>query len=265
MLRVLSRLRAGDWRLRHGRLAHGRQRTPARLVLAGALLLGSATFGVLAGGTTAANAADDSTFTVGLPNEVDSFNPFLGIEAPSYEMWALTYDQLITYNMETMAAEPGLAASWETSADGLTWTFTLRDDVLWSDGEQLTSADVKHTLDRIIDGGPEAASWGAYLKGVTTVDAPDDTTVVLNLKNPIATLPLLPMPIVPEHVWKDVSEKDVKNYSAEPEDGPVVGSGPFRLVEGEAPGLLGRRALHRRGDLPRLQGGRSDDPGAGRR
>ena len=46
-----------------------------------------------------------TTFTVGLDNEVDSFNPFLGIEAPSYEMWALTYDRLITYDMETMAAE----------------------------------------------------------------------------------------------------------------------------------------------------------------
>ncbi len=235
VLGVFSRLRASG-----GRKVHGRKRTPGRALLAGAILLGTASLGVIAGNTTAATAADDTTFTVGLPNEVDSFNPFLGIEAPSYEMWALTYDQLITYNMETMAAEPGLAAEWETSADGLTWTFTLRDDVLWSDGEQLTSADVKHTLDRIIDGGPEAASWGAYVKGVTTVDAPDDTTVVLNLKNPIATLPLLPMPIVPEHIWKDVAQKDVKNYSAEPEDGPVVGSGPFRLVEGEAGGSLYR-------------------------
>ena len=33
-----------------------------------------------------------------MPNEVDSFNPFVGIEAPSYEMWALTYDYMITYD-----------------------------------------------------------------------------------------------------------------------------------------------------------------------
>ncbi len=50
---------------------------------------------------------EDSTFTVGLDNEVDSFNPFLGIEAPSYEMWALTYDRLVNYDMETMAADSG--------------------------------------------------------------------------------------------------------------------------------------------------------------
>ena len=44
-------------------------------------------------------------------------------------------------------------------------------------------------------------------------------------------------PIVPQHVWKDVSEKDIKSYPAEPKNGkPVVGSGPFRLVSGTADG-----------------------------
>jgi peptide/nickel transport system substrate-binding protein len=59
----------------------------------------------------------------------------------------------------------------------------------------------------------------------------------MKLKKPSATLPLLPIPIVPEHVWKNVSEKEVKSYSAEPKGGqPVVGSGPFRLVQGQADG-----------------------------
>ena len=67
--------------------------------------------------------------------------------------------------------------------------------------------------------------------------APDATTVVLKLKKPNATLPLLPIPIVPEHVWKNVSEKEMKSYAAAPSGGkPVVGSGPFRLVEGTADG-----------------------------
>ena len=67
--------------------------------------------------------------------------------------------------------------------------------------------------------------------------APNDTTVVLTLKTPSATLPLLPIPIVPEHIWKNVSEKEMKTYKAEPTGGkPVVGSGPFRLVQGTADG-----------------------------
>ena len=74
------------------------------------------------------------TFTVGLKNEVDSFNPFLGIEAPSYEMWALTYDYMVGYSMDDMSPEPALAESWDTSDDGLTWTFNIREGVKWSDG-----------------------------------------------------------------------------------------------------------------------------------
>jgi peptide/nickel transport system substrate-binding protein len=193
---------------------------------------------------TPATAAEEDTdgggagtFTVGILNEVDSFNPFLGIEAESYEMWALTYDYMITYSMEDMSPEPGLAESWEASEDGLTWTFEIREGVMWSDGEPLTAADIAFTYSRIIDGGPEASTWGSYLTSVTKAEAPDDTTVVLTLEKPNAVLPLLPIPIVPEHVWSDIDEKAVKTYPAEPTDGqPVVGSGPFRLVEGTAGG-----------------------------
>jgi peptide/nickel transport system substrate-binding protein len=116
-------------------------------------------------------------------------------------------------------------------------TYTIRSGVKFSDGQPLTANDVAYTYNRIMTGQVEKASWISYLKGVTSITAPDDTTLVMKLKKPSATLPLLPIPIVPEHVWKDVSEKEVKSYSAEPEGGkPVVGSGPFRLVSGEADG-----------------------------
>ena len=196
----------------------------------------------LLGGGTVAAAADDGgdrpvTFTVGLQNEVDSFNPFLGIEAESYEMWALTYDYLISYSMEDMSPQPGLASEWETSEDGLTWTFTIRDDVTWSDGEPLTADDIAFTFNRVLDGGPEAATWGSYLGSVETISAPDDTTVQLQLSEPNAVLPLIPIPIVPEHVWSDIDEDEIKTYPNEPSGAePVVGSGPFRFVEGTAGG-----------------------------
>jgi peptide/nickel transport system substrate-binding protein len=196
----------------------------------------------LALGSSPAQASDDkTTFTIALMNEVDSFNPFRGIEAEAYEMWALTYDYMITYNMEDMTPEPGLATEWEASEDGKTWTFTIREGVMWSDGEPLTAADIAYTYNRVLTGSVEGASWASYLSGVTDVTAPDDTHVVLTLDKPNAVLPLLPIPIVPEHIWKDIDEKEVKTYPAEPEDGePVVGSGAFRLVEGEAGGSLYR-------------------------
>jgi peptide/nickel transport system substrate-binding protein len=186
-----------------------------------------------------AGAADDEqvTFTVAFLDEVDSFNPFNGYQAAAYEMWALMYDFMVGYSMEDMSPAPALATSWETADDGLTWTFDIREGVEWSDGEPLTAADIAYTYNRILDGGPEAGNWGTYLTSVETVTAPDDTTVVLELERPNAVLPLLPIPILPEHVWSDVAENEVKSYRNEPTDGePVVGSGSFRLVEGTAGG-----------------------------
>ena len=186
---------------------------------------------------TAGQAADKVTFTVAFNSDVDSLNPFLGVEATSYELWAITYDYLVNYSMKDMSPEPGLAKSWDTSADGKTWTFHVRDGVKWSDGKPLTASDVAFTYNRVLAGGIEASNWSSYLNEVTKVSAPDAQTVVLKLSKPNAVLPLLPIPIVPEHVWKSVSEKEMKSYAAEPEDGkPVVGSGPFRLVQGTAGG-----------------------------
>ena len=211
-------------------------RTRARLAavfVATLALVAAATSGVV--GSAPASADDKAVFTVGITNDVDSFNPFLGIEAESYEMWALMYDYMITYSMKDMSPQPGLATSWDTSDDGLTWKFHIRTGVKWSDGQPLTAADIAYTYNRVLDGGPESASWGSYLKSVKTITAPDAETVVLSLDKPNAVLPLLPIPIVPEHIWKSISEDDVKTYANEDN---VVGSGPFRLVSGQAGGSL---------------------------
>ena len=232
MLAVLERLRGCHRRAR--RQGHGRQGTRVAAVLA--LLAACLTPGLAVAPAHA--AGDNTTLTVAVLTDVDSFNPFVGIKATSFELWALTYDYMIGYSMKDMSPQPtGLATSWDTSDDGLTWTFHIRDGVTWSDDEPLTAADIAYTYNRILDGGTEAATWGSYLTGAESITAPDAGTVVMTLKKPLATLPLLPIPIVPEHIWKDVSEKDVKTYKAEPEDGrPVVGSGPFRLVSGQASG-----------------------------
>ena len=186
---------------------------------------------------TPASAADPVVFRVALATDVDSFNPFLGFEASSYEMWAITYDYMIGYSMKDMSPQPQLATKWETSDDGLTWTFDIRTGVSWSDGEPLTAADIAYTYNRVLTERVAGNNWESYLRNVASVTAPDDATIVLQLSKPNATLPLLPIPILPEHIWKDVGEKELKAYANEPANGqPVVGSGPFRFVEGTAGG-----------------------------
>lgn len=209
-------------------------------VLAGLLagcLLPAGLLGGLSGGAAAAGESDPARFTVALLNEVDSFNPFLGIEVESYEMWALTYDYLVDFSPEDLSLQPSLATEWESSDDGLEWRFTIRDDVTWSDGEPLTADDLAFTYSRVLGKGPESATWKSWLAGVTEVEAPDDTTLVMTLSRPNSVLPMVPIPIVPQHVWSEVTGEQMKSFAAEPTDGePVVGSGPFRLVEGTAGG-----------------------------
>ncbi len=148
----------------------------------------------------------------------------------------------------------------------MTWTFDIREGVKWSDGEPFTAADIAYTYNRVLRGDVEGALYGSYLTSVTSVDRTGrhDHRAEARSK-PNAVLPLLPIPIIPEHIWKNVSEKAAATYPAEPNEGhPVVGTGPFILVEGKAggsrtasedqSGLLGRRAAHRCGELPGLQG-----------
>lgn len=193
-------------------------------------------------GTPRAGTGEDdpTTFTVGFLNEVDSFNPFLGIEAESFDMWALTYDSLTDYAMDDLTPVPSLATEWEQSEDGLQWTYTLRDDAVFSDGEPLTADDVAFTLNQVISGGPWGSTWGSSLRTATKATATDATTVVLDLERPSAVLPSLPIPIVPEHVWSGLDNAAMRAFANEPDDGPVVGSGPFRLVEGTAGGSIYR-------------------------
>ncbi len=168
------------------------------------------------------------TFTVGILNDVDSLNPFTGIVAEAYEVWGTMYDTLTGYSERDFSPTPRLASSWTTSADGKTWTYTIRSGVTWSDGTPLTAKDVAYTFNRILEGSYEQTNYGSYTANIVSVTAPDDATVVMTTKVPTPIMTRLAVPILPEHVWSKVSAKAVKSYANETD---VVGSGPFQLIE----------------------------------
>ena len=60
-----------------------------------------------------------------------------------------------------MSPAPSLATDWETSEDGLTWTFNIRDDVDWTDGEHLTANDIAFTYNLVLGGGAAANNYSA--------------------------------------------------------------------------------------------------------
>ncbi len=179
----------------------------------------------------AATGGDGTTFTVGITQDVDSLNPFTGIVSSAYEIYQLQYETLTDYGAKDFAAAPALAESWDVSADGLTWTYHLRDGLTWSDGEPLTANDVAYTFNRVREGKYEQTNFGNYVSAMTSVEAPDDRTVVITVKKPTPIMLHLYIYILPEHIWKDVDEKAVKSFANEPGPEGTVGSGPFTVTE----------------------------------
>jgi peptide/nickel transport system substrate-binding protein len=173
-----------------------------------------------------AAAADDGEviLTVGTKQDVDSMNPYSGVVLSAYEVWNMQYNVLVNLSADDMGPIPEIATQWTRSPDGLTWTYTLRDDIKWSDGKPLTSEDVKYTFERTRD--EEWANFSPFTEGFTKVEAPNKTTVVITTKEPDPRLPSLPVYILPKHVWEKYGPKKVRSF---PNTDPVT-SGPFRLT-----------------------------------
>ncbi len=185
-----------------------------------------------AASTPTPTGGEKKVLTVGIVNDVDSLNPFVGFLVESYEVWGLMYDTLTGYSAKDFAAVPGLAKSWTTSPDGKTWTYTLQSGVKWSDGEPLTAKDAAYTFNRIINGSAEQTNYGNYVANIVKAEAPDDTTLVLTTKVPTPTMLHLAVPILPEHIWKQISEKQVSTFKNDPSGTPApVGSGPYVLTD----------------------------------
>jgi peptide/nickel transport system substrate-binding protein len=210
----------------------GRRRRWPRLLpailLAGVLCagllwgLGSA----LAADPSASPAAGKVVLHVGWTNDPDNLNPFIGAETSSYEIWLLNYDFLTGYSTDLQPV-PDLATSWDTSADGKTWTFHLRTGVKWQDGEPFTAGDVAFTYSYIIDN--QMGAYSSLTDGIDEAVAVDDQTVEIRCTRPKANMVRTWIPILPEHIWSKVSPKAAgASYQNKP---PIVGTGPFQTVE----------------------------------
>jgi peptide/nickel transport system substrate-binding protein len=86
-----------------------------------------------------------------LRSEPKTFNPLLVEEDSSDTVRYLTGGVLVRLNRETQKLEPGLATSWKLSKDGKTITFTLRQDVKFSDGTPFSAEDVAYTIEQMMD------------------------------------------------------------------------------------------------------------------
>jgi peptide/nickel transport system substrate-binding protein len=158
--------------------------------------------------------------------EIDTLNPFTAVFLISTQVGRLMYEYLTVNSAESSSPEPGLAESWTTSSDNLTWTFKIRE-AKWSDGKPITAKDAAFTYNLIMTNEAAAAANGVAVTNYESVTAPDDRTLVIRTKAPQASMLSSEVPIVPEHVWSKVT--DIKSYE-NTETFPAVGSGPYVLT-----------------------------------
>ncbi len=172
--------------------------------------------------TLPAQAADAApTVKVAIATDIDTFNPFLAILASSTGILRFQYENLVQYGVNNEPV-PGLSDKWETSTDGKTWTYHIRDGMKWSDNQPLTADDVAWTFNAVKTNPALQKANGGLVENVQSVTAKDASTLELTLAAPQASNPGFELPIVPKHVWE--KEADPSKYA---NDTDTVGSGPF--------------------------------------
>ncbi len=181
-------------------------------------------------------------FVVSAIGEPKTFNYIMANESSSIDIGRFMFWWLLNFDVPTQEVKPALAEFWTNSPDGKTWTFRLRKNLRWSDGQPLTADDVIFTWNDVI--------YNTNINNVTrdpfildgkkfAVTKLDDLTI--QVITPKVYAPFLiafgaGVPIMPRHVL----EKSVKEgtfasaygVNSKPED--IVGSGPFRLKEYKA-------------------------------
>ncbi len=202
-----------------------------KLVRLGLAVVVAAVLALMVAAAPASAATEDSgkvVLKIGWQGDVDNLNPFIGWSNNVFEVWSNAYLLLMDTTMKDLKPGPnGVAKSCTVSEDGLTWTFKLNEGLTWQDDTPLTAKDVAFTYNYIIEN--EMSAYIGFLDGVVRAEAVDDLTCKIICSKPKANLVTMWLPILPEHVWGELSGKEAgTSYKNSP---PVVGSGPFRIVE----------------------------------
>ncbi len=196
---------------RHAKPAPSVQRRPASLLphLLALLLLFAC---------NRSSPIDPSTVVFLIESSPSNLDPRIATDAQSQRIDGLLFSSLVERDAQ-LNLRGDVAERWETP-DSLTYVFHLRRGVYFHNNRPLTAADVKFTFDSILSGAVKTPKRGAF-RMVTSVEAPDDLTVIFHLKEPYASflwnLSRPAIGIVPRDAAADFAQHP-------------VGSGPFRFV-----------------------------------
>jgi peptide/nickel transport system substrate-binding protein/oligopeptide transport system substrate-binding protein len=196
------------------------------------------------------NAKQGGGIVITYKDDVATLDPAIGYDWQNWSMIKSLFDGLMDYEPGTTNLRPGLAESYEASADGLTYVFKLRQGVKFHNGRVMTAEDVKYSLDRVTNPktqspgagffgsikGYDAISSGSAetLAGVTVVDP---QTVKIELSRPDATFLHVMALNFASVVAKEAVDAAGADFGRQP-----VGTGAFKLAEW----TLGQRVVFER-------------------
>lgn len=159
--------------------------------------------------------------TIALATDVSSLNPYGQDNNVTNQVMFHVYEPLVTQDRD-LSIIPCLADSWEESEDGMTWTFKLHEGVKFHDGSDFTSEDVVASYDYAREPG---SSYNSRFTSVESVEAVDDYTVVIHMKN---KYPLL----LTDLAMVCISNKEnIEGKTPEEVGSSVIGTGRYKLVE----------------------------------
>ncbi|MDQ4069452.1 MAG: ABC transporter substrate-binding protein [Actinomycetota bacterium] len=166
--------------------------------------------------------------TLRLPGGDQGFpSPFAYQRGPGLIKTSFIYDTLV-WKDSTGQLLPWLATHWDRSADARTYTFHLRENVQWHDGQPLTARDVAFTFQYFRAQTIPPQVIATPLPEIEEVRATGDRTVEFRLASPVATFfgfqGVGSIMIVPQHIWSGV-----QNAAQQTDPAILVGSGPYRL------------------------------------
>jgi peptide/nickel transport system substrate-binding protein len=181
-------------------------------------------------------AQDETILVIGHAESTDSYDPARGYTQTSGIVERATYETLVTFpNQDASSIEPMLASSWEVSPDGLTYTFTLRKDAVFSSGNPVTADDVVFSFNRMKNVKSSPAFQADNIASVTATD-PQTATITLVAPNP-AFLSLLcsaffsvsDSVVVKENGGTDAADAETTDAAGAYLDSNSAGSGPYIL------------------------------------
>lgn len=176
------------------------------------------------GGESSDGPIVGGTYIVPSDAEPSTLNPDAISDDFNYPIVQNLFPRLYKLN-NAFQAIPDLATSYEVSDDALTYTFHLRENAVWTDGEAVNSEDVLYTYNEIID---NEYAFSSVFQFVDTIEAPDDYTVVFKMKSPdgsfVSNLSWYGTFILPEHVLAGTDWMTNDDFSNNP-----VTCGPFKF------------------------------------